>query len=155
MAADTARPSGVDDVGTEKEATSAKEDTCPDGPDVDPAELFRLIWGLAVAAMGFLEARWAKTLKSWLPLALELAGRDDAAQEVRRVLDNGEHPSRARLVGATGAVAGVLTAVVGVVSWALAAAIVSAAFRGLSYLVGTSAMVVHAFWLSVFWDPCW
>ena len=51
-----------------------------------------------------------------LPLAFELAGRDDAANAVRETLIRG-HPKRARLVGATGAVAATLVAIVAVVSF--------------------------------------
>ena len=79
-----------------------------EGPEVDPAEPFVFVWRIVATASGKAEGWFAdQLLGNLLPLAFELAGRDDAANAVRETLIRG-HPKRARLVGATGAVAAVL-----------------------------------------------
>lgn len=150
---------GVKDVTPEAAAAAdanagAKARHAEEGPEVDPLELFRLALQLIATVAGVLESRWADILKAWLPLALELSGRDERALEVRLMLEEG-HSRRTGLLGATGLLAAAVAAVVGIASWAFLAAAAAAAFRGIRYCLGTTAAVTHAFFMAVFWDPCW
>ena len=118
-----------------------------EGPEVDPAEPFVFVWRIVATAAGKAEGWFAdQLLGNLLPLAFELAGRDDAANAVRETLIRG-HPKRARLVGATGAVAAVLVAIVAVVSFSfLKSAFVFAAAAAASVLGAASDFAYHALW---------
>ena len=105
------------------------------------------MWRIVATAAGKAEGWFAdQLLGNLLPLAFELAGRDDAANAVRETLIRG-HPKRARLVGATGAVAAVLVAIVAVVSFSfLKSAFVFAAAAAASVLGAASDFAYHALW---------
>jgi hypothetical protein len=105
------------DTASSSSPKPAAEDA--EGPEVDPAEPFVFVWRIVAGASAKAERWFADDLLgNLLPLAFELAGRDDAANAVRETLTRG-HPKRARLVGATGSVAAVLVAIVAVVSVSL------------------------------------
>ena len=133
------------DTASSSSPKPAAEDA--EGPEVDPAEPFVFVWRIVATASGKAEGWFAdQLLSSLLPLAFELAGRDDAANAVRETLTRG-HPRRARLVGATGAVAAVLVAIVAVVSVSfLKSAFVFAALAAASVTGAASDFVYHALW---------
>ena len=88
------------DTASSSSPKPAAEDA--EGPEVDPAEPFVFVWRIVAGASAKAERWFADDLLgNLLPLAFELAGRDDAANAVRETLTRG-HPKRARLVGATG-----------------------------------------------------
>ena len=133
------------DTASSSSPKPAAEDA--EGPEVDPAEPFVFAWRIVATASGKAEGWFAdRLLGNLLPLAFELAGRDDAANAVRETLTRG-HPRRARLVGATGAVAAVLVAIVAVVSVSLfKKAFVFAADAAASVLGAASDFAYHALW---------
>jgi hypothetical protein len=102
-----------DDVKTKKNVER------PDGPELDPSEPFTWALQLIFSAAVFLESKWVDTLKGWLLLALELAGRYEQALEVRRMLEDECKGNRQRLglVLATGLVAAAVAAIIGIASW--------------------------------------
>jgi hypothetical protein len=133
------------DTASSSSPKPAAEDA--EGPEVDPAEPFVFVWRIVAGASAKAERWFAdQLLGNLLPLAFELAGRDDAANAVRETLIRG-HPKRARLVGATGAVAAVLVAIVAVVSFSfLKSAFVFAAAAAASVLGAASDFAYHALW---------
>lgn len=133
------------DTASSSSPKPAAEDA--EGPEVDPAEPFVFVWRIVAGASARAERWFADDLLgNLLPLAFELAGRDDAANAVRETLTRG-HPKRARLVGATGSVAAVLVAIVAVVSVSLLKSVfVVVADAAASVLGAASDFAYHALW---------
>ena len=133
------------DTASSSSPKPAAEDA--EGPEVDPAEPFVFVWRIVAGASAKAERWFADDLLgNLLPLAFELAGRDDAANAVRETLTRG-HPKRARLVGATGSVAAVLVAIVAVISVSLLkSAFVVVADAAASVLGAASDFAYHALW---------
>jgi len=130
------------------------DDSSPRGPEVDPSEPFRWALELILILAVFLEAKWVAILSAWLPLALELMGRYEAAEQVLRVLETG-HPQRAGLVGATGVVAAAVVAVVGAASWAILSVLFSTVLNSLGHGLVTTAGGAWFLVVAVLWEPCW
>ena len=141
------RTASGDAASSSAKTSAPTPDGDMEGPQVDPAEPFRFLWSISVFAFKKTEGWFADDLLgNALPLAFELAGRDDAANAIRETLTRG-HPKRARLIGATGAVAIALVALLAIASAAfvksLLAAVVAAAAGAVNL---ASGLVYHTLW---------
>ena len=123
------------------------------GPAIDPGEPFRWVWSLLLAPLVKVESMFSDgVLLNVLPLAFELAGRDNVADMIREVLTRG-HPKRAMLVGAFGAVSLLIAAIVAIVL----KSVLKSVFENyvITFAVGTinytKSFVYHTLWRPQWW----